>query len=161
MERSKFEPVSRTLIITEAFLKKMQNPESDEFMYYSRMMENIPGLKIVQRTHKTPKSYTTKEGQTFSCNPGKNLTYKNMENFIAGLPMSEQYMKEYSFLREYAGSLQTSRHNLVKNWFLAQFPDFRTNPLVYIHTAPTPIKAKEFAAGITADCAVVVQSAVA
>ena len=43
-------PCSRTLIITEAFLKKMQNPESDEFKYYSRMMENIPGLKIVQRT---------------------------------------------------------------------------------------------------------------
>ena len=151
MERSKFEPVSRTLIITEAFLKKMQNPESDEFKYYSKMMENIPGLKVVQRTHKTPKSYTTKEGQTFSCNPGKNLTYKNMENFIAGLPMSEQYMKEYSFLREYAGSLQTSRHNLVKNWFLAQFPNFRTNPLLYIYQTPKVVSAEQFIAQVGAD----------
>ena len=160
MERSVFDPVSKTLTITEGFQKKMQDIESEEFQYYSKMMATISGLKVIHRTHKTPRSYTTKDGQVFSCNPGKNLKYQNMENFIAGLPNSEQYMREYNFLREYAADLQTSRHNLVKKWFLAQFPNFRSNPLVYLNQVPTPINAKEFVAGLAADC-VVGQSATA
>lgn len=95
MERSKFEPVSKTLVITEAFQKKMQDVTSVEFLYYSKLMDAIPDLKVVNRTHKTPRTYTTKEGETFHCNPSKNLKYKNMENFITGLPNGEQYMKEY------------------------------------------------------------------
>lgn len=160
MERSIFDPVSKTLTITEGFQKKMQDVESKEFQYYSKMMASIPGLKVVHRTHKTPRSYTTKDGQVFACNPGKNLKYQNMENFIAGLPNAEQYMREYNFLRECAADLQTSRHNLVKKWFLAQFPNFRTNPLVYLNQVPTPINAKEFVAGFATDC-VVGQSATA
>lgn len=60
--------------------------------------------------------------------------------------MSEQYMKEYKFLKECAAVVQTSCHNIVKNWFLAQFPDFRTNPLVYIYQTPEAINAEQFVA---------------
>lgn len=151
MERSYFSAVSRTLTVTEAFVKNLQDIDSDEFKYYARLMETIPGLQVVRRTHKSPRTYTTKEGETFNCNPGKNLSYENMENFIAGLPTSAQYMKEYKFLKERAGKVQTSRHNLVKKWFLAQFPAFRTNPLTYIYHAPTPINAEQFAAKISAE----------
>ena len=146
MERCSFNAVNRTLTITEAFRAKMQDMESDEFKYYSRMMADIPGLHIVQRTHRTPAKYTTKNGETFSCNPNKNLKYKNMEAFISGLPNSSQYMKEYRFLKERAAIVQTSRYKLVRDWFVAQFPEFRTNPLAYIFNAPTPIDAESFVA---------------
>lgn len=76
-----------------------------------------------------------------------------MENFIAGLPNSEQYMKEYTFLKERAAVVQTSRHNIVKKWFLAQFPNFRTNPLLYIYQTPKVVSAEEFVAQIGADYA--------
>lgn len=158
MERSKFDPVSRTLTITEAFQKNMQDAESKEFLYYSKLMDTIPDLKVIHRTHKTPRKYTTKEGETFNCNPSKNLKYKNMENFIAGLPNGEQYMKEYKFLKERAAVVQTSRHNLVKKWFLTQFPDFRTNPLVYICQAPEVIGAEQFVTETGTNCAVTAQT---
>lgn len=148
MERSKFEPVSKTLVITEAFQKKMQDVTSEEFQYYAKLMIAIPDLKVVNRTHKTPRTYTTKEGETFHCNPSKNLKYANMENFIAGLPNGERYMKEYKFLKERAAVVQTSRHNLVKKWFLAQFPNFRTNPLFYIYQTPEVVSAEQFATQI-------------
>lgn len=151
MERSKFEPVSKTLVITEAFQKKMQDVTSEEFRYYTKLMDAIPDLKIVNRTHKTPRTYTTKDGATFHCNPSKNLKYVNMENFIAGLPNGEEYMKEYMFLKECAALVQTSRHNLVKKWFLAQFPNFRTNPLVYIYQSPEVVSAEQFVAQISGD----------
>lgn len=41
MERSKFEPVSKTLVITEAFQKEMQDVTSEEFQYYSKLMNTI------------------------------------------------------------------------------------------------------------------------
>lgn len=161
MERSKFEPVSKTLVITEAFQKKMQDVTSEEFQYYSKLINVIPDLKVIQRTHKTPRTYTTKEGETFNCNPSKNLKYKNMENFIVGLPNGEQYMKEYKFLKECAAVVQTSRHNLVKKWFLAQFPNFRTNPLIYIYQSPEVVSAEQFVAQISGDYAVPVAAVTA
>ena len=150
MERSKFEPVSKTLVITEAFQKKMQDVTSEEFQYYAKLMIAIPNLKVVNRTHKTPRTYTTKEGETFHCNPSKNLKYANMENFIAGLPNSTQDMHEYNFLKKHASVVQTSRYKLVKDWFVTQFPEFRTNPLAYILNAPAPVDAKQFAASAAA-----------
>jgi hypothetical protein len=153
MERSLFDPVAKTLTITEGFRKKMQDMESEEFQYYSKMVESVPGLKVLNRTHKTPRTYTTKDGQKFGCNPGKNLKYKNMETFIAGLPNSKQYMEEYKFLKERAAIVQTSRHNVVKKWFLAQFPDFRKNPLLYVYQNPNVVSAEQFVTHIGTDYA--------
>ena len=151
MERSNFDPMNKTLTITENFRKKMQDMESEEFQYYSKMIESVPGLKVLHRTHKTPRTYTTKDGQKFGCNPGKNLKYENMETFIAGLPNGKQYMEEYKFLKERAAIVQTSRHNLVKKWFLAQFPNFRTNPLLYIYQTPEVVSAEQFVTQIGSD----------
>lgn len=150
MEYCKFDAVSRTLTISEGFRKEMQNMESSEFRYYSEMVATIPGLQVIQRTHRSPRKYTTKSGETFNCNPGKNLKYENMENFIAGLPNSSQYMHEYNFLKKHASVVQTSRYKLVKDWFVTQFPEFRTNPLAYILNAPAPVDAKQFAASAAA-----------
>ena len=76
-----------------------------------------------------------------------------MENYIAGLPNGEQYMKEYKFLKERAALVQTSRHNLVKKWFLAQFPSFRTNSLTYIYQSPEVVSAEQFVTQINTDYA--------
>ena len=63
-------------------------------------------------------------------------------------------MKEYKFLKERAAVVQTSRHNLVKKWFLAQFPNFRTNPLFYIYQTPEVVSAEQFVMQIGTDHAV-------
>ena len=144
MERFTFDAVSKTLTITEAYAKKLNDIESDEFKHYNAMMQAIPGLVVVNRSHRSPSRCTSKStGETFKCNQFKNLTYENMERFMSALLNSEEYFAEYDFLREYAAQIQTSGYALVRRWFVAQFPHFRKNPLFYVYNTPALVKASE------------------
>ena len=145
MERYTFNPVAKTLVITAAFAKAMQDINSEEYALYTQLMADIPNLEIVRKTHKTPSKYQTKTGEKFSCNQFKNLTYKNMETFIMGLPAAEAYMEEYLFLKNYAAEVQTNGYTIIRRWFVAQFPDFRKNPLAYLTTQPAVVSGAEVA----------------
>ena len=135
MERYTFNPVAKTLVITAAFAKAMQDIESKEYALYSQLMADIPNLEVIRKTHKTPSKYQTKTGEMFNCNQFKNLTYKNMESFINGLPNSQDYLPAYNFLKNCGGLPQTSCYTAVRKWFVAQFPEFRKNPLFYLYNA--------------------------
>lgn len=144
MERFKFDAVSKTLTITEGYAKKLNDVESAEFKHYNAMMQAIPGLSVVRKTHKSPSKCTSKSsGEQFKCNQFKNLTYKNMERFMDALPHGSLYRKEYDFLKDYAASIQTNGYKLVRMWFVAQFPHFRKNPLFYVYNTPELVKASE------------------
>ena len=134
MERYTFNPVAKTLVITAAFAKAMQDIESAEYALYSQLMADIPNLEVVRKTHASPKKCVSKStGEKFNCNQFKNLTYKNMEGFINGLSNSEDYLKPYNFLKNCGSLPQTSRYTVVRKWFVAQFPEFRKNPLFYLY----------------------------
>ena len=134
MERYTFNPVAKTLVITAAFAKAMQDIESAEYALYSQLMADIPNLEVVRKTHASPKKCVSKStGEKFNCNQFKNLTYKNMEGFINGLSNGEDYLKPYNFLKNCGSLPQTSRYTAVRKWFVAQFPDFRKNPLFYLY----------------------------
>ena len=135
MENYKFNPVTKTLIVTAAFEKAMNNPTSEEYQRFIQLQHDIPGLKVSRRTHKSPTKYRTKKGETFRCNQFKNLTYENMEHFINALPDSKsaEVMKVYEYIRYGAGLVQTNAYKIVRKWFVAQFPDFRKNPLSYFN----------------------------
>lgn len=91
-------------------------------------------MKIVKRTHRTPRKYVSKStGEKFNCNQFKNLTYENMETFISGLPNAEQYMTAFNFLKDCGSLPLTSRYTAVRRWFVDQFPEFRKNPLFYLY----------------------------
>ena len=125
---------AKTLTITKAFEDAVSKGEGEAYDLYTKFMREIPGLTVVRKTHKTPTKYTSKStGETFNCNQFKNLTYDNMEGFINGLPNNEEYLKAYNFLRYYGGLPQTSRYTAVRKWFVAQFPEFRKNPLFYLY----------------------------
>jgi hypothetical protein len=146
MERYSFNPVAKTLVITAAFAKAMQNFESDEYTLYMKLMADIPNLEVVRKTHASPKKCVSKStGEKFNCNQFKNLTYKNMETFIMGLPAAEAYMEEYLFLKNYAAEVQTNGYTIIRRWFVAQFPDFRKNPIVYLTNQPAVVSAAEVA----------------
>ena len=133
MERYSFNPVAKTLVITAAFAKAIQDINSEEYALYTQLMADIPNLEVIRKTHKTPSKYQTKTGEKFSCNQFKNLTFDNMEGFIEALPNNTDYMNAFKFLR-YCGSLvQTARYTAVRKWFVAQFPEFRKNPLFYLY----------------------------
>jgi len=103
MERFSFNAVNKTLTITSGYAKKLNDMASDEFKHYNSMMQAIPGLVVVNRSHRSPSKCTSKStGETFSCNQFKNLKYENMERFMSALPNSKEYFAEYAFLRQYA-----------------------------------------------------------
>ena len=145
MNTYKVDFVANTITITAAFAKAMNDPTSAEYKIIAQIRKDFPEMEIIRKTHKTPSKYQTKTGEKFSCNPFKNLTYKNMETFIMGLPTAEAYMEEYLFLKNYAAEVQTNGYTIIRRWFVAQFPDFRKNPLTYLTTQPDVVSAAEVA----------------
>ena len=144
MERYKFDAASKTLTITAAYAQKLNDMDSEEFKHYNSMMQAIPGLVVVNRSHCSPSKCTSKStGEKFKCNQFKNLTYPNMERFMDALPHGNVYRKEYDFLKDYASRIQTNGYKLVRMWFVAQFPEFRKNPLFYVYNTPDLVKASD------------------
>ena len=133
MESYTVDYMANTITITAACAKAMSDPSSAEYKAIAQIRKDFPEMEIINRTHKTPTKYRTKSGEEFNCNQFKNLTYENMKAFIEGLPNSEQYMKPYNFLRYCGGLPLTSRYTAVRRWFVAQFPEFRKNPLFYLY----------------------------
>ena len=82
MENYKIDFTTKTLTITKAFSDQAEKPNTKEYKLLTKFLNDFPDLKIVRKTHKTPKNYTSKSGEKTKCNPYKNLTYKNMELFI-------------------------------------------------------------------------------
>lgn len=134
---------AKTMTINSAFAEAIEMGEGADYNTYLRLMKEIPGLTITRKTHKTPSKYRTKSGETFNCNQFKNLKYEKMENFMMGLPNGEMFMTEYLFLKNYAAKIQTNGYALIRRWFVAQFPEFRKNPLFYLRNTPAVISAAD------------------
>ena len=134
-----------TITITADFAKAMNNPNSKEYKTIAKILKDFPEMEIIRKTHKSPTKYRTKSGETFNCNQFKNLKYENMETFMNGLPNGEDYKAEYLFLRKHASEVQTNGYVLIRRWFVAQFPDFRKNPMAYITNQPAVVSAAEIA----------------
>ena len=145
MNTYKVDFVANTITITAAFAKAMNDPTSAEYKIIAQIRKDFPEMEIIRKTHKTPSKYQTKTGEKFNCNQFKNLTYKNMETFIMGLPSAEAYMEEYLFLKNYAAEVQTNGYTIIRRWFVAQFPEFRKNSLAYLTNQPDVVSAAEVA----------------
>ena len=144
MEKFKFDVVSQTLTVTAKFAEMMNDPSSEEYKLVVQFQSDFPNLKITKRTHKSATSYTTKSGEKFNCNQFKNLTYDRMEKFINALPKGESYLREYEFVKDFASAIQTNGYKQVREWFVAQFPEFRKNPLFYLHNSPELLSGAAF-----------------
>ena len=144
MEKYTLDLTKKTLTISAAFNEKLQNPLSGEFELYQKLSGIIPDLKVIRKTHSTPRKYKNANGEEFSCNQFKNLSYDNMERFMSGLPDGDAYLTEFHYLKNYAAKVQTNGYAIVRRWFVAQFPEFRKNPLVYLNSQPRVISAAEF-----------------
>ena len=145
MNTYKVDFTAGTITITADFAKAMNNPNSKEYKTIAKIRKDFPDMEIIRKTHKSPTKYRTKSGETFNCNQFKNLKYENMETFMNGLPNGEDYKAEYLFLRKHAAEIQTNGYALIRRWFVAQFPDFRKNPLAYLTTQPAVVSGAEVA----------------
>ena len=144
----KMDFASKTLTLTKAFSDACADPTSKEYAILTQFQRDFPDLKIVRKTHKTPAKYHNASGETTSRNQFKNLTYENMERFMNALPESEskvKVMEAYTFLHYGAGFVQANAYKTVRDWFVAQFPKFRSNPLFYISNEVKVIDLTAFA----------------
>ena len=145
MEKFKFDVVSQTLTVTANFAEKMNDPESGEYKLVVQFQSDFPNLKIAKRTHKSPRKCTSKStGEEFRCNQFKNLTCDRMEKFIEALPNHDAYLREFKFVRDTASRIQTNGYKQVREWFVAQFPEFRKNPLFYLSHSPELVSGATF-----------------
>ena len=144
MEKFKFDVISQTLTITAKFAEMMNDPKSDEYKLVRQFRKDFQNLTITKKTHKSATHYTTKSGEKFNCNQFKNLTYDRMEKFISALPKSESYLREYTFVKDFASAIQHNGYALVRKWFVAQFPEFRKNPLFYLSHSPELVSGDVF-----------------
>ena len=144
MEKYTFNVVSQTMTITAKFAKMMNDPQSDEYKLVQQFRKDFPNLTIAKKTHKSATSYTSKSGEKYNCNQFKNLTYDRMEKFISALPKSESYLREYTFVKDFASAIQINGYTLVRKWFVAQFPEFRKNPLFYLSHSPELVSGAAF-----------------
>lgn len=126
----------KTLTITKEFEEKYAAGNPTECAIIARLTNDIPGLRIVRKTHSTPRVYKNKDGSKTSRNQFKNLTYEHIERFLNAIPNNEEYLTEYTFARYGAGDLQINRYTLIRKWFVAQFPEYRKNPMFYLRNQP-------------------------
>lgn len=135
---------SKTITLTAEFEKAMSDPNSSAYQTIQKLCADFPDMRIVRRTHRTPVRYVSKQGDVSACNPYKNLTYEKMEQFMSALPNSTEYRKQYDFLKRTASGVQTNGYSIVRNWFVAQFPLYRKDPLFYLTGEPTIVSAVDF-----------------
>ena len=140
----KIDFASQTITITAACEQAMSNPKSDAYKTLRKLCADFPSMRIVRRTHRTPTRYTSKQGDVSACNPYKNLTYEKMERFMDALPNGAEYRKQYDFLKSPAAAIQTNGYSTVREWFIAQFPLYRKNPLFYLTETPKIISGIDF-----------------
>ena len=143
MEKYTLSIVNKTLTIIKSFEKAASDPKTAEFELYQELTARIPGLKVSRITHRKPTSYVNKDGEEFSCCQFKNLTYERMEKFMSALPKSEEYTKEYEFLKAVAAT-HPSPYAVVRRWFVAQFPEFRSAPWMYFEKPVEILRAQTF-----------------
>lgn len=143
MEKYTLSIVAKTLTISKAFEKAASDPTSEEFTLYQALTQQIPDLKVSRITHRKPAKYVNSEGEEFACCQFKNLTYERMEKFMSALPKSEEYTKEYEFLKA-AAATHPSPYAVVRRWFVAQFPEFRSAPWSYFEKPVEILRAQPF-----------------
>ena len=131
-----------TLIMTADFADKAYDPETPEYEILVRLKKDFPDLKIERKTHRTPSKYTNKQGEEFTRNQFKDLTYKRMEMFISKIPNSKMYAEQYQEVKDFATAINGNGYSMVRKWFVAQFPNFRKDPMFYLNNKPVLVLAK-------------------
>ena len=143
MESYKINFAAQTITITKAFEKKCSDPETAEYMLLRTLQTDFPAFTVKRKTHKTPSSYTSSNGETSIRNPFKNLTFEHMEKFMSAIPDNRAFFDEYHFLKDAAAALQLNPYALVRKWFCEQFPQYKSNPLLYLNAPLQLVKGAE------------------
>ena len=102
-----------TLTMTAEFADQAYNPETEEYQILTRLQRDFPRLRVVRKTHRSPKT----------ANPAKGLTYERMEKYIRLHENAEELLDLFQKVQS-AGR----GYPYVKAWFVKQFPNYKNVP---------------------------------
>ena len=102
-----------TLTMTADFALKAYDPTTEEYEILTRLQRDFPRLRVVRKTHRSPKT----------ANPAKGLTYERMEKYIRLHENADELLDLFQKV-QCAGR----GYPYVKAWFVKQFPNYNDIP---------------------------------
>lgn len=102
-----------TLTMTAEFADNAYNPTTDEYAILTRLQKDFPQLRVVRKTHRSPKS----------ANPAKGLTFERMEKYIRLHENADGLLDLFQKVKDADRGYQ-----YVRAWFVKQFPNYNDIP---------------------------------
>jgi len=102
-----------TLTMTADFALKAYDPTTEEYEILTRLQRDFPRLRVVRKTHRSPKT----------ANPAKGLTYDRMEKYIRLFDNADELLNLFQKVKSADRGYQ-----FVKAWFVKQFPHYKDVP---------------------------------
>ncbi|MBQ8506939.1 MAG: hypothetical protein IJ466_05880 [Clostridia bacterium] len=106
---------SKTITVTESFMRAASNVENGECAYLQKLRETCPGYDLVcRKTRKASKA-------------PKKLSYDKMRKYIRCLRDSTRLLELFERVVDYGKALDNG-YQVVSEWFASTFPDYGSVP---------------------------------
>lgn len=110
----KLDFATNTLTVNYKFHRAMSDFGSPEYLRYKEILNDFPQLRVI-----------VKAGRTITTTrPTKRLTYENMDSYIGCYENCDELRTAFTIVRQ-KSKLLASPYKYVRDWFEAQFPDYR------------------------------------
>ena len=110
----KLDFATNTLTVNYKFHRAMSDFGSPEYLRYKEILNDFPQLRVI-----------VKAGRTItSTRPTKRLTYENMDSYIGCYENRDELRTAFAIVQQ-KSKLLASPYKYVRDWFEAQFPDYR------------------------------------
>ena len=110
----KLDFATNTLTVNYKFHRAMSDFGSPEYLRYKEILNDFPQLRVI-----------VKAGRTITTTrPTKRLTYENMDSYIGCYENCDELRTAFAIVQQ-KSKLLASPYKYVRDWFEAQFPDYR------------------------------------
>lgn len=127
---------AKTFTMTKAFEKELNAGNAEAEAILSHYLEMFPNLRIVRKTHASPKKSRDDKG----------LTYERMEKYIRLYDNADELLRTFELVKATAAT-QKNAYLFTKTWFYEQFPNYGKLPVVkegkiIVLPIPAPVEAR-------------------
>ena len=138
---------TNTIILTKAFAKQAQNPNTKEFRELAKLHKNFPEFTITKRTAKVNDDKEVHSG----------LSIPWMTNYIKTYIKDEAAVKEFEEVKAFYRGM-SGYYGRVKGWFLNKYPNYKD--IDFAEVAASKSAASQETAAQTINQLVAVQNAI-
>ena len=118
-----FNHTNKTITVSDKFMKEAVKPFTNEFNDLMELRRLCPDYTVITRSHRRPS--TSKK----TPNIPKFVSYDHMKKYIALLDNSEELLRQFNLVKNFAESHRNSA-SIVFKWFNETFPDYHKAPKI-------------------------------